>query len=280
MCVDPRRGGTTVCTVLQEPLHRARCASILRLKQMCWNITVSALSACVGWATIAYLLWRKKSQRDYWYARYLLTFTFTQLVDIVLWSLNDTDQGLQACTSYQLQFGAAPEDGQASNFYVSKFLVPLVVFSQHALQCTYPSDKYKDQRVQMILLHLIPVGVMSFAFACSRVTRANFPVAHDTLFWGGDFTEWPYWLIQCGACMHSGIVALVMHILQPWKVAKVHNFVLACVVGTLLVTEGRMDLGSKWCTYCLVYSYVYVNDCFLSEEDCRELGQETKKRDA
>ena len=80
--------------------------------------------------------------------------------------------------------------------------------------------------------------------------------------------------------MHSGIVALVMHILQPWKVAKVHNFVLACVVGTLLVTEGRMDLGSKWCTYCLVYSYVYVNDCFLSEEDCRELGQETKKRDA
>ena len=51
---------------------------------MCWTIEVSLGSACVGWLTCAYLWQRHRSPRDRWYAKYLLTYTFTQLVDIAL----------------------------------------------------------------------------------------------------------------------------------------------------------------------------------------------------
>ena len=237
---------------------------------MCWNIHVSLGSAVFAWCTCVYLLARKKSPRDFWYASYLFTFTFTQVIDIALWSMHENGEyGLEACKNFQLQFGKVPES-QTTNFYLSKFVVPLVVFSQHAVQCLYPSNRVSDAgRTKLIFFHLIPVAVMSFAFACTRVVRANFPVAHDTLFWGGDFEDWPFWMVQIGACAHSGLVAFVFTLVMPRKVCLVHNSVLACVVGTLLVTEGRMDLGSKWCTYCIIYSFVYIKDCFLTDEDSK-----------
>jgi hypothetical protein len=48
---------------------------------MCWNIEVSIASAVIGWITCLILLWRQRSERDTFYARYLLTFTFTQVAD-------------------------------------------------------------------------------------------------------------------------------------------------------------------------------------------------------
>ena len=80
--------------------------------------------------------------------------------------------------------------------------------------------------------------------------------------------------VSTGACLHSGLVAFVMYLLLPRKVSNVHNLVLFFVVLTLLVTEGRMDLGSKWCSYCLIYSFVYLNDCFLSEKDAKDIEKE------
>jgi hypothetical protein len=56
---------------------------------MCWNKEVSFISAAIGWATCIYLRKRKRSERDLFYSNYLLTFTFTQIADILLWSLND-----------------------------------------------------------------------------------------------------------------------------------------------------------------------------------------------
>ena len=101
---------------------------------MCWNITVSFASAATAWIVCIYLLYRKHSPRDAWYARYLFTFTLTQLTDIILWTLNESgDEGLKACVPYQLQFGSVPSE-QKVNFYVSKFIIPLVIFSQHAMQ--------------------------------------------------------------------------------------------------------------------------------------------------
>jgi hypothetical protein len=78
---------------------------------MCWSVEVSAASALIGWATCAFLLWRQRP-RDIFYARYLVTFTFTQLVDIVLWNLNNgpDGDGLKACTALQQQFGSFPSD--------------------------------------------------------------------------------------------------------------------------------------------------------------------------
>ena len=196
---------------------------------MCWNITVSFISASIAWAVCLYLSYRKYSPRDAWYARYLFTFTLTQLTDIALWTLNDYDEeGLKACIPYQLQFGSSPSNQQV-NFYVSKYIIPLIIFSQHAMQCTFPSKYYKNKRKEIIIFHLIPVTIMSFCFACSRVTESFFPVSHFTLFWGGDFTMWPYWLIQVGACMHSGKNFFPM-ILQNLQSTIINNgrFIIFC----------------------------------------------------
>ena len=47
---------------------------------MCWNIQVSAASATFGLAVSFYLSQRGRP-RDAFYARYLTTFTFTQMID-------------------------------------------------------------------------------------------------------------------------------------------------------------------------------------------------------
>lgn len=195
-----------------------------------------------------------------------MTFTFTQLVDIALWWLHEhkIDGGLKACVPFQQQFGWAPLDGehagQLPNFLISKFVLPMVVFSQHATQCMYPSDKLNKpgQRRNLILMHLVPVIGMSFAFACTYLVPSYFPVAKPTLHWGGDFTAWPFAMIQVAAALHSGLVAYVFTLVMPFRVALVHIMPLLGVITTLAVTEGTIELGSKWCTYCLVYSFVYI----------------------
>jgi hypothetical protein len=203
------------------------------------------------------------SSHPRYYARYLLTFTFTQLVDISLWWLHEEKipGGLQACVPYQIQFGWAPWDSpQFPNFVISKFVLPLVVFSQHATQLMYPSDKMNgpNERRNLILLHLLPVVGMSFAFACTYLVPSFFPVEQPTLHWGGDFTMWPWAMIQVAAAMHSGLVAYGFTLVMPFRVALVHIVPLVCVIATLAITEGTVELGSKWCTYCLIYSFVYI----------------------
>ena len=47
--------------------------------------------------------------------------------------------------------------------------------------------------------HAVPCLVMSFCFACTRLVSSSFPRAlgmDQTLFWGGDFSDWPFALIQ------------------------------------------------------------------------------------
>ena len=48
---------------------------------------------------------------------------------------------------------------------------------------------------------------------------------------------------------------------------KEHPLILAAhllplwgVMSTLLITEGTLMLGSKWCTYCLFYSFIYTTE--------------------
>lgn len=237
--------------------------------RMCWNLQVSLLSACVGWITCIYLYRRQRSERDTYYARYLLTFTFTQVVDGFLWFMNDKatlmgEQGLQACKSYQLQFSTAPSnDSEYMNFVVSKYFIPMIIFSQHATQLMYPSAKYKqnpDAQKRIIYYHAIPCLIMSFCFGCTMLTDAHFPYGDKTLFWGGDFSDYPFTLIQVGATLHSGLVAAGFYLFCNMRgpVLWAHLLPLAGVVSFLWITEGRMDFGSKWCSYCLIYSFVYV----------------------
>ena len=44
------------------------------------------------------------------------------------------------------------------------------------------------------------------------------------------------------------------------SVAAAHTLTFLSVVGTLWFTEGTLSLGSKWCTYCLIFSFVYLTD--------------------
>ena len=39
-----------------------------------------------------------------------------------------------------------------------------------------------------------------------------------------------------------------------------HIATLAAVMSFLYFTEGTLALGSKWCTYCLIYSAVYASE--------------------
>ena len=151
---------------------------------------------------------------------------------------------------------------QFYNWIITKFILPAVVFSQHAMQLTYPSKFHSKpgERLKIIAFHAVPVLIMSFCFACTDTIDAYFPVAGKTLRWGGDFSSWPNWFISVCALLHSGVVALGFVFTMERRVWMVHVFFLYCVIGTLAVTEGNVMLGSKWCTYCLVYSGVYLAD--------------------
>ena len=59
------------------------------------------------------------------------------------------------------------------------------------------------------------------------------------------------------------ITTFFFYLLMPTKVALAHTATFWSVVSALWVTEGTLALGSKWCTYCLVFSAVYTSDGIL-----------------
>lgn len=264
---------------------------------MCWNVEVSAASALVGWVACAYLWWRSTvrkgdaAARDAWYARYLITYTFTQFIDIALWAMQeDTGYrsldgmripgGLVACKEYQFSWTSLPEGhSQWPNFIVTKYVLPLVVLSQYITQNSYPSQYLNGSgapgwgklRLCVIAGHAIPAAIMSFCFACTYLVPSQWPVPKDTLHWGGDWGwTWDevaagkklneYWATQVFSVLSGAHVAFFMYLEMPSRVFNVHLLTLACVIGFQAITEGTVGLGSKWCTYCLVYSAVYCAD--------------------
>lgn len=251
---------------------------------MCWNVEVSAAAATFAWAVCLYLL-RRGGPRDSWYARYLFTFTFTQLIDIVFWSMHEKQPyvflrdlhipgGLVACKDIQASW-AFPTDAnpQWPNFVMTKYVIPTIVFSQYAMQCTYPSAVFskRGQRQMLIGMHVIPSAIMSFFFACSITTPSLWPVPKDTMQWGGDF-GWSmagvargegvgtFWVNQFFAFLASVHVGVLFWLLCPRRVFVMHALTLALVLVFQTMTEGTITMGSKWCTYCLIYSIVYITD--------------------
>ena len=111
-----------------------------------------------------------------------------------------------------------------------------------------------------MLIHLIPVTIMSFCFSCTTLYPSYFPVYGKTLLWGGNLSSFPFYVNQIFALLHSGMVSFVFWILMKddWKMLLAHIIPLYSVVLFLFITEGNIVLGSKWCWYCLVYSLVYL----------------------
>lgn len=226
---------------------------------MCWNIQFSLFSAVVGWATCGFLWMRNYSVRDRWYAKYLLTYTFTQMVDIALWSQHySLPGGLQACSALEEQFGSFPEGPLADQYWqfvISKFVIPFVVLTQYYFCLTYPSESLKNHRLKLIAVHGLACFGMCFQFACSRIIEAKFPVPHYTLTWGG--VQCPTWQVLIVVCIQCFDFLLIM---PELSVRIVHIGTFLGVVGFLWLTEGTLALGSKWCTYCLIFSLSYALD--------------------
>lgn len=262
------------------PLSQANSCFTFALRVqavMCWNIQFSLLSAVVGWVTCVFLCIRNYSERDRWYAKYLVTYTFTQLVDIALWSQHySLPNGLQGCSSLEEQFGSFPEGALADQYWqfvISKFAIPVVVLTQYYFCLTYPSDSLKNHRGKLIGVHALATLGMGFQFACSRIMQANFPLPHETLIWGG--VQAPTWQVLIVVVIQSLDFALVIP--QP-SVRLVHIGTFLTVVSFLWLTEGTLSLGSKWCTYCLIFSVSYATDPWWGPGPWK--GQEVTKNGA
>lgn len=131
----------------------------------------------------------------------------------------------------------------------------MVVFSQHCIQLQYPSENLKEYRNLMIAGHALPLVGMSFQFACSDIVTSYWPEAHDTLRWGGFSAETWHVLIVVA------IVALDFYLTMPEaSVRNMHIGTFFSVVSFLYITEGTLAVGSKWCTYCLIFSAVYCSE--------------------
>jgi hypothetical protein len=224
-------------------------------RAMCWNVEFSLGSALVAWVACAYMWRRDYSPRDRWYALYLLTYTFTQVVDVALWLMHEQHAPLAACPAYRLQWAAAPAGDQYPQYVLSKYVVPLVVLSQHYVQLHYPSDRLRSWRGALIGVHAAACAAMSFQFACTDLVRSAFPAPHDTLRWGAYSAEtWHVLVVTAVVCLDFALIV------PERRVLAAQLGVFLAVVGTLWATEGTLALGSKWCTYCLVFTAVYTTD--------------------
>jgi hypothetical protein len=202
---------------------------------MCWSAEASIIAALGAWCVCIFLYVRNVNF-DRWASAYLFTFTLTQLVDFALW-MEEGRVGLASCS--------------APNHTISKYIIPCVVFSQHCVQCFYPSKKLSKFRAIIAALHLLPILGMMYQFECSSIVKT---IHGSSLCWGSVTAEMYQILI------HSGIVAFVFLLLMPLRVGIIHVVVLAFVMSLLYTTEGTLALGSKWCSYCLIYSIMYIVD--------------------
>ena len=53
---------------------------------------------------------------------------------------------------------------------------------------------------------------------------------------------------------------------MPTRVGLVHNFTLGSVMTFLYLYDGSLALGSKWCSYCLIYSVAYLSSPYWVAE--------------
>jgi len=202
-----------------------------------------------------------------------VTYTFTQLIDIYLWTTHESlDGGLKGCSEFSMQWSQSVTGPQRSQYMVSKYVIPMVVFSQHCVQLQYPSENLKNYRNLMIALHALPLFGMSFQFACTDIITSLWPEAHDTLRWGGFSAEtWQVLIVVA-------VVALDFYLTMPEaSVRNMHIGTFFSVVSFLWFTEGTLAVGSKWCTYCLIFTAVYCSEPLWGPPASKMEAEQEKK---
>lgn len=96
-----------------------------------------------------------------------------------------------------------------------------------------------------------------------------------SLCWGGYIAETSHIIF------HVAFVMLVFYTLMPLRVGLVHNLVLGGVITFLYYHDGTLALGSKWCSYCLIYSVAYLSSPYwisktVDEADVKEISPSMK----
>ena len=94
---------------------------------------------------------------------------------------------------------------------------------------------------------------MCYTSGCTDVIHARFPEPHSTLRWGGTRTPALPILLVAAATIANFFV-----VVDDCIVLAVLVVPFLCVITILWTTEGTLALGSKWCTYCLIYSILFL----------------------
>jgi len=207
---------------------------------MCWNIESSVISAIYGYAVSVYLFHRRYSGRDRWYAVFLATFTTTQVIDGFFWYIaGDGDE--IPCTDI--------------NWYVSKFLIPPVVFFQPIVLASYPSCQLSWLRWPYRILTVGGMMVPVILCGCTTLlqTTGGYYDGLSVILYGGVIP--PLLVMLAGVGFWSlGVVLFV----TPWWVGT-HILAIGGLNLVLLqVLDGTIQLVSKLCFYCLLLSIMWA----------------------
>ena len=205
---------------------------------MCWNIRVSLCAAAWGFSVCIYLYRRNYSNRDPWYALFLGSFTSLQLFDAYYWWLRGDSEDIP-CT--------------ASNYYITKFLLPVVVFLQPMVLSVFPSNALLNLRTPYRIVTAFGCSIPIFfsaAYGCTTIWRGK---DRDELLWGGVMP--PALIVDAGLFIWaSGAVAFV----RPWQAWRDILLVGCTVLSLLVYIDGSYRLISRMCTYCLILSFVWI----------------------
>ena len=227
-------------------LARVRETQHYGYERMCWSVQVSLAAAVYGYAVSAYLYRRKYSVRDPWYAAFLATFTTTQLCDAVLWMQQEGPHDMNG-----------PITCNATNLFVSRWIIPPVVFFQPIVISFYPSKAGQGcVRNVYRILSVIGSGILTIAYGCSTLYHGDPSKDHDklpTLLWGG--VDLSFWVVCAGIGLWSvGAVGFI----RPVRYGIQILLVGGCVLLLLLQFDGTIVLISKMCTYCLLLSFAWL----------------------
>jgi hypothetical protein len=225
---------------------------------MCWSTEISLLASLYGFGVSMYLRHRNYSKRDKWYALFLATFTATQLFDAVFWYLKGDRKDIP-CVPI--------------NYYLSRFLLPPVLFFQPWVLSLYPSQSCTAVRKLYRLLTILGCCVMIYVYKCSEVWKtATGPDRFPTILWGG--LVLPKWLVQAGIAFWSIGAAMFV---SPFRYCLQIILVGGCVLTLLVIYDGTIVLLSKMCTYCLLLSIVWVLEPLWSPPDDAETAGDHQK---
>ena len=220
---------------------------------MCWSVEVSLIAAVYGYAVSFVLYKRKRSARDPWYALFLSTFTTTQLFDALFWYIKGPDADLPCADLSGFMVGHGAPFWGAVNLFVSRYVLPPVIFFQPIVLSIFPSPALKKlrpaYRVLVAAASLLPVVFGT----CTKVWTGPMPVSLPTLLYDGILP--PLWLMFAGIALWSmGAMAFV----RPAR----------CWMGILLVggvnlvilqlLDGTIRLVSKLCFWCLLLSILWL----------------------